>query len=184
MRSAVALCLTFAASACAYSVSFPTSTQGWTNSGAQTLTWERVGTDPTNFTAVLVNQNDSSESQVLAAQVDGTLGNTTLNPPSGGWPATGGGYRVNLVVNTTELNSILAQSPVFSINESTSTSSSSSSSTAAVTTGVLTTPAAGSTTDTASATQFTGASNNNGAVSLGAQTGLFAFLALIGAVLA
>ncbi|KAF5390531.1 hypothetical protein D9757_002626 [Collybiopsis confluens] len=191
MRSAVALCFAFAASACAYSVTFPTSTEGWTNSGAQTLTWQRVSTDQQNFTAVLVNVNDSSESQVLAAQVDGTLGNTTLNPPSGGWPSPGDGYRVNLVQNTTELNAILAQSPVFSIKQSNTTSTSSSTATVILSTGTgtgtgsgPTSPAAGSSTDSAGSTQFTGSSNNNGAVSLGAQTGLFAVLALVGAILA
>ncbi|KIK67932.1 hypothetical protein GYMLUDRAFT_68943 [Collybiopsis luxurians FD-317 M1] len=184
MRSAAALCLAFAASACAYTVISPNSAQGWVNSGAQPLTWQRVDTDPLNFTAVLVNVNDSSESQVLAAQVDGTLGNTTLNPPSGGWPSPGGGYRVNLVVNTTQLNSILAQSPIFNITESNTTSSSTSSTPAATagTATVPTTPVTGSSTDTAGVTDFTGSSN--GAVTLDAQTGMFGVLALVGALLA
>ena len=65
--------------------------------------------------------------QMLAAEVDSSLGETTVNAPSGGWP-TGGSFRVNFVKNTTELNTILAQSDEFDIKEDTSSSSSSSSS--------------------------------------------------------
>lgn len=61
---------------------------------------------------------------MLAALVDGTLGNTTVNPPSGGWPTPGGGYRVNLVQDANDLNTILAQSPEFNITQPTSKSSS------------------------------------------------------------
>jgi len=63
--------------------------------------------------------------QVLNALVDGTLGNITCNPPSGGWP-TGAGFRVNLVQDATHLNSILAQSSQFNINGSSSTTTTSS----------------------------------------------------------
>ena len=57
--------------------------------------------------------------QVLAALVDGGLGNTTLNPPSAGWPSPGPNYRLNIVANVTNLNEILAQSPPFEIELST-----------------------------------------------------------------
>jgi len=194
MRSAAAL-LSLAASAFAYQVTFPTSSEGWTNSGAQTLSWTRVDTDPTNFTVVLKNSDPSvlADEQVLAAQVDGTLGNTTLNPPSGGWPSPAGGYQVNLVQNTTELNTILAQSNDFNITES--TSSSSSSSTGSASSGSSTGTPSATTTDSAtgpdtssSGTDSTSSpssttSSKNGAVSLGAQTGLFGVLALAGALL-
>lgn len=63
--------------------------------------------------------------QVLNALVDGTLGNITCNPPSGGWP-TGSGFRVNLVQDAQHLSSILAQSSQFSINGSSSTTTTSS----------------------------------------------------------
>ncbi|KAJ3722417.1 hypothetical protein C8R42DRAFT_775712 [Lentinula raphanica] len=190
MRSAAALTLAFAASACAYSVTFPTETEGWTNSGAQTLIWSRVDTDPLNFTAVLVN-NDASilaDPQILAAQVDGTLGNTTLNPPSGGWPSPDGGFRVNLVQNTTELNTILAQSPTFNITAANTTSSSASTSGTVAASGTTaaagTTVTAASTSDASAATTST-TSFDNGAIALGsAQTGLFGVLALVGALLA
>jgi hypothetical protein len=52
--------------------------------------------------------------QVLAALVDGTLGKSNMNPPSGGWP-TGAHFRVNLVKDTNSLSSIYAQSVEFSI---------------------------------------------------------------------
>jgi hypothetical protein len=57
--------------------------------------------------------------QVLAALVDGSLGNTTVNPPSAGWPSPGTGYILNFVTEVTNLNAILAQSPPFEIELST-----------------------------------------------------------------
>lgn len=57
--------------------------------------------------------------QVLAALVEGSLGNTTVNPPSAGWPSPGTGYVVNFVSEVTNLNQILAQSPPFEIELST-----------------------------------------------------------------
>lgn len=63
--------------------------------------------------------------QVLNALVNGTLGNITCNPPSGGWP-TGDGFRVNLVQDAEHLNSILAQSSQFSINSTSTTTTGSS----------------------------------------------------------
>jgi len=61
--------------------------------------------------------------QILAALVDGTLGKTSLNPPSGGWP-TGANFRVNLVQDDSNLSAILAQSPEFTINATASTTGS------------------------------------------------------------
>ncbi|KAG5651384.1 hypothetical protein H0H81_008883 [Sphagnurus paluster] len=78
--------------------------------------------------------------QVLAAQVDGTVTNSTiaLNPPSGGWP-TGGSFRLNLVKDVNDLNTILAQSSQFSIKAPVS-SSSSQTTTSGTTLVVTTTP--------------------------------------------
>ncbi|KAE9410129.1 hypothetical protein BT96DRAFT_469509 [Gymnopus androsaceus JB14] len=189
MRSAVAL-LAFAASAYAYSVTFPSATDGWTNSGAQSLEWSRVSTDPTTFTVLLVN-DDANYSQQLAASVDGTLGNTTVNPPSGGWPSPAGAYRVNLVTNTTD-NAILAQSVEFNITAATSnststtstsgSSSASSGTTAIVNTGTAAAGTSGTNTATSASTSAT-SGTKNGAASLGVQTGLFGILALVGALL-
>ncbi|KAF8204806.1 GPI-anchored small secreted protein [Pholiota molesta] len=145
----VAACiLAFASSAFAYSVSVPNSSQGWTNQGGQPLVWQRVDTDRQNFTALLVNQQiQGFNPQILAALVDGTLGTTKLNPPSGGWP-TGAGFRVNLVQDDTDLNTILAQSPTFNITQANVTTTAST--TAATGISIVTTP-----TDTASGTTNT-----------------------------
>jgi len=56
MRNFAALFLVFSASALAYQITSPSGTKGWTNSGAQPLAWQRVDTDPLNFTAVLTNE--------------------------------------------------------------------------------------------------------------------------------
>lgn len=52
--------------------------------------------------------------KVIATNVDGTQGKTTINAPDGGWPAVGDGYRINMVQ---EDDSILAQSPKFTIKQ-------------------------------------------------------------------
>ncbi|KAI1786654.1 hypothetical protein LXA43DRAFT_1032768 [Ganoderma leucocontextum] len=125
MRSILAL-LPFAASALAYSLTGPDAATGWTTSGPNVVAWQMVSTDPANFTIVLDNQNVTpATSQVLDALVDGTLGNITVNPPSGGWKA-GKGFRVNFVKDSQDLNSILAQSPQFDITASTSSTFSTS----------------------------------------------------------
>ncbi len=55
MRSALVL-LAFAASALAYQVTEPDSVAGWTIAGPNVVSWNKVSTDPVNFTVVLVNQ--------------------------------------------------------------------------------------------------------------------------------
>jgi hypothetical protein len=124
MRTA-AILLSLTASAFAYQVTFPTKTQGWTNSGAQKLTWDRVNTDALNFSVILVNQDKSilSGPESLAALVDGTMGSTNVNPPSGGWPL-GDGFQVNLVKSEMEQSTIYAQSNQFNITTGTGSSSS------------------------------------------------------------
>ncbi|PPR04062.1 hypothetical protein CVT24_010637 [Panaeolus cyanescens] len=109
---AVLFCLF--ASSLAYSVTRPSTGQGWNNDGGQVLSWQRVDTDRANFTAVLINPNQ--EQQILAALVDGTLGTAKMNPPSGGWP-TGNGFRVRLVRDSQSLSSILAESQTFEIED-------------------------------------------------------------------
>jgi len=63
--------------------------------------------------------------QVLAASVVAAegAGNTSVRPPSGGWP-TGKGFQVNFVKSEDEVNTIYAQSNEFEIAESSSSSSS------------------------------------------------------------
>ncbi|KAF8270923.1 hypothetical protein EI94DRAFT_1569491 [Lactarius quietus] len=108
--------------ASAYSISSPGGAAGWTTAGPNVVTWQRVSTDPLNFTIVLSNQNITpSYSQELNALVDGTLGNITCSAPSTGWP-TGDGFQVNFVQDPTHLSTILAQSQQFSITQPNTTS--------------------------------------------------------------
>ncbi|OBZ77085.1 hypothetical protein A0H81_03777 [Grifola frondosa] len=199
MRSVAAL-LTFAASALAYSVSEPNNSTGWTTSGPNKVSWTKVDTDPANFTIVLVNQQvNPAVQQVLDALVDGSLGSVVVNPPSEGWKA-GSGYQVNLVKDTLDLNTILAQSGQFTIAVSSSStfSSSTGSSTLSIsntntnTAAATTTTNAGSTAGSTSGTVSPSTSDistspttsNAATPAMGMQTGLFAVLALFGAVLA
>ncbi|PFH51368.1 hypothetical protein AMATHDRAFT_3034 [Amanita thiersii Skay4041] len=125
MRASAAVLLSLSASALGYLVVVPNPSQGWTNDGSQLVVWERVETDPTSFTVVLTNTDRSVQpinNQVLAAKVDGTLKNMTVNPPSGGWPV-GRTFRVNFVNNTEDLNTIFAQSDEFEIKRANTTSS-------------------------------------------------------------
>lgn len=150
MRSTTfAAVLSFAASALAYQVTFPTATQGWTVTGPNKLTWTRVSTDATNFTALLTNQDRSilPTDEVLVAYVDGTTGTVTVNAPSNSFPV-GGGFQVNLVQDTTHLSTIYAQSNQFNITQSTASVSSTS-------TGVTTPPIASTLTVPPTATGVT-----------------------------
>ncbi|KAG9104891.1 GPI inositol deacylase [Ceratobasidium sp. 370] len=156
----------------AYQVTFPTASGKW-YSGEVTnqLTWDRVSTDATSFTIVLTNQNRAllPTDQQLIATVDGTTGKVDVPAPSGGFPV-GKGFRVNLVKSTTELNSILAQSPEFEIASGMSPVSSAS--TASMTSSVVRTslvvaPTASSPSTTSDAINATGSpSTPNGAMSV------------------
>jgi hypothetical protein len=184
MRSFIALILAFSASALAYQVTSPNQSQGWTNSGAQTLTWQRVNTDALNFTAVLTNEDRNvmpNNNQVLAALIDGTKGTTTVNPPSAGWP-TGDGFRVNFVQDASNLNTILAQSSQFSIKAANGSSTTVSGSATTVAASAIP-----SSTDSSAATptDATPKANNNAALSgFNPHIGLMAALALFGGLLA
>jgi len=189
MRSSAFLVLSFIASAWAYSVTFPTQTQGWTNSGAQTLSWTRVDTDPLNFTALLTNQDTSilATSEILAALVNGTSGTTLLNAPSAGWPV-GSGFQVNLVKDTNNFNTIYAQSNQFNI---TAVPGSSSTSTGVTTQGgntITVTPAAAATvsaTTTGSTTALNPTSSKSAALTIvGTNPVLAGVIALLGVLFA
>ncbi|EMD40904.1 hypothetical protein CERSUDRAFT_91657 [Gelatoporia subvermispora B] len=205
MRS-FAVALALAASAYAYTVTSPTNSTGWTTSGPNVVSWTKVSTDPQNFTIVLSNQASfPPTTQVLDALVDGSLGNTTVNPPSGGWKA-GSGYQVNLVQDAQNLNAILAQSNQFTIKESSSStfssgssSASSAASTAALSSapgGTLTAPSSSNTGSSTPSGSGSGALNpstsdtsttpaNNAALpAMGMQAGVWSVLALLGAMLA
>ncbi|KII94946.1 hypothetical protein PLICRDRAFT_96135 [Plicaturopsis crispa FD-325 SS-3] len=133
MRATAAVFVSLVASAVAYQVTTPSATSGWTTGGPNTLAWDRVDSDRLNFTAVLVNQDRSvlpTNNEVLAALVDGTKGSITVSAPSGGWPV-GSAFQVNLVQDSSDVNTILAQSAQFNITSSGSSSSSGASTTTA-----------------------------------------------------
>ncbi|KAJ2916421.1 hypothetical protein MD484_g4010, partial [Candolleomyces efflorescens] len=200
MYSTTLLFLSFLSTAFAFQVTRPSLTQGWTNNGPQTVTWDRVSTDATNFTIVLTNTNRQllSSDVVLASLVDAVSANSmTVNPPSGGWPTPGGSYRVNLVRSPTETTTIYAQSTEFNITAGAATTTIASTSTgtsragtATGTTGTSgTTAAAGAgsasgSSDGAATTGDVFSNNNNGAAALPFSAGLLAAAgAFIGATL-
>lgn len=74
--------------------------------------------------------------QILNALVDGTLGQISCNPPSGGWPQ-GSGFRVNLAADAEHLDTLLAQSGEFSFSAASSSSGSSTSSSSFTTSSVV-----------------------------------------------
>ncbi|EDR03054.1 uncharacterized protein LACBIDRAFT_307632 [Laccaria bicolor S238N-H82] len=186
MRSILFL-LAFISSVFAYSITSPNSNQGWTNQGAQLLTWTRVNTDRLNFTVVLTNQNITGfQPVVLATSVDGTLGSAPMNTPSGGWPSPGGSFRVNLVQDANNLDAILAQSNQFNITQGTSTISSSSTKgsttrSASSATGSTTGSATGSA--DSSSTQTSTSKSNNAVKSEFTMSSLLAFISMMGFVL-
>ncbi|KAJ7639032.1 hypothetical protein FB45DRAFT_1055226 [Roridomyces roridus] len=135
MLASLAL-LAFAASVSAITVTTPGPSSSWTNDGPQVVKWTSVSTDATNFTILLTNTNTTLVPTVnnnqqlkvipfplspnaylphLKALVNTADGTTTVNPPANGWPAVGGGYRVNLVKSTEETSTIYAQSQPFDI---------------------------------------------------------------------
>jgi hypothetical protein len=188
MRAAVIL-LSLAASAFGYQVTIPGQNYNWTNNGPQTLSWVRVSTDATNFTAILVNQDKSilTAPEALAALVDGTLGSINVNPPSGGWPL-GSGFQVNLVESAQNTDTIYAQSTQFSITSGNSSASSSSTATGVIQgSGVagplVTVTASPIATDTSSASSTPTTTSNGALPVLDAHMGFMGIAALLGALL-
>ncbi|KAI6035094.1 GPI-anchored small secreted protein [Pisolithus orientalis] len=176
----VAAILLSVSSAFAYQVTSPGGSQGWTTSGPNYLTWNRVSTDPLNFTAVLTNTNTTVmpiNNQVLNALVDGTVGTIQCNPPSGGWP-TGDGFRVNLAQDAEHLDSLLAQSDQFSITGSTTTGTSTSTTSASI--SALTSSATTTSAGTASSDTSTTPTSSSAALpGVDTQSGLLAALAAL-----
>ncbi|KAI0320245.1 Ser-Thr-rich glycosyl-phosphatidyl-inositol-anchored membrane family-domain-containing protein, partial [Amylostereum chailletii] len=122
-----------AVSTLAFSVTAPSSGQGWTLGQSNSVTWERVTTDRLNFTILLINQNATPQfQQVLDALVDtsgSTSGTTAITLPS--TVSAGDNYQVNFVQDSQSLNTILAQSGKFSIAKATASATSATSATAA-----------------------------------------------------
>jgi len=165
MRSFFAL-VALVSSACAYQVLTPSNSSGWTTAGPNIVTWQRVVTDPQNFTMLLVNQNQgvlSGGQEILVALVNGSALTYTVPPPSGGFPV-GTGFQINFVQDTQNVNTIYAQSGQFAITGSSSTISpsrdvaSASTSTSATPANPVTVTA---TTDTSGALNPTGTSTSS-----------------------
>ncbi|KZV65660.1 hypothetical protein PENSPDRAFT_586452 [Peniophora sp. CONT] len=121
MRSVFAL-LSLAASALAFEVIEPSASQNWRLAADNnTVSWSSVKTDRSNFTIVLVNQDQTpAYSQIISALVDTSLNSIAISLPNTN-------YRVNLVQDSENLNTILAQSNDFEVlaaSSSTSTSAS------------------------------------------------------------
>jgi len=125
MWSSLFALISFVACACAYQVTSPGGATGWTTVGPNTVSWQRVNSDALNFTLLLVNTNDSSVQQILAALVDGTTGTFTVRSPNPALPV-GNNFRVNLVKDSQSLTTIYAQSQEFAITQSSTTTSPSS----------------------------------------------------------
>ncbi|KAG0709818.1 hypothetical protein DFH29DRAFT_15980 [Suillus ampliporus] len=184
MRSFAAILLASITSTFAYQVTAPGDSQGWTTVGPNYLTWVRVDTDPSNFTAVLTNTNQAvmpQGPQVLNALVDGTLGQIICNPPSGGWPQ-GTGFRVNLAKDAEDLDTLLAQSNQFAITTSNSSASSSPTSGTPSTTFPTTavTPTTSAST-TSSDTSTTPTGTNAAVIGMNVETGFLTAVAALAA---
>ncbi|KAH8113450.1 hypothetical protein DFH11DRAFT_1727921 [Phellopilus nigrolimitatus] len=195
--SALLSILSVALSVSALQVTNPSTTSGWTSTGSNTLSWNRVSTDPTNFTVVLTNTDRSvmpTNNLVLANFVDATSGSSlAIVAPSGGFNV-GGNFRVNLVQTPDELNSIYAQSNTFNITAG-SSSSASGASTVSVsalgsTSGTGTSSSVKGTTATISPTGASGTSStgtntnlNPSSTSTNAAPPRYADLGLLGAML-
>ncbi|KAJ5634523.1 hypothetical protein N7528_002365 [Penicillium herquei] len=90
-----------------------------------TVRWQAVSTDPDTMDIYLVNQNVYPNTQELvASNVDTSLGKYTIKAKDVGDVDTGRGYQVNFV--STENGGILAQSSEFRVTPSKAASASSS----------------------------------------------------------
>jgi hypothetical protein len=118
MQFFVAL-LALAASAVAYDVTAPTSADKWTTIGPNKFSWNRVSSDPHNFTLVLTNQDSSLLPQnvplQLAALTDGgdNSGSIQVRPPSTDLPV-GKGFKLRMLASI-DNSQILAESQSFEI---------------------------------------------------------------------
>ncbi|KAL7411547.1 hypothetical protein BDY24DRAFT_443178 [Mrakia frigida] len=124
----------FAASALAIIIETPSN---WTSSGPNELKFETVATDPTSFAIALVNQNTTflSDPIVLVQNQSASSTSVMVSPDCNlvtAYPV-GGGFQVNFVRDAQSLDSIIGQSNLFNITQSSDTTCDSSSSTAAAT---------------------------------------------------
>ncbi|CAE6501906.1 unnamed protein product [Rhizoctonia solani] len=172
MRSSFVALLSLIASAAAYQVTYPQSTDKWfAGTVTNTLKWDQVSTDAATFCLVLVNEDRSLlpvNNQQLIATVPGSTGTIEVPAPSGGFPV-GKGFRVNMVKSPTDVNTILAQSPEFEIVSGTGTSSGTLSATSSVSRSVVVvspTSAAAATTTSSDLNPTSTPRSSNGAMSI------------------
>ncbi|KAJ7068475.1 GPI-anchored small secreted protein [Mycena amicta] len=191
MFKSLLLAVVFVASTVsAFTVTSPGTGQNFTTDGSNTVAWTMVPTDRSNFTIVLSNGNPA-EDEELKALVQASDGTTTVDPPAQGWPAPGSQtWRINLVQDSENLDTILAQSSQFTFAAPKVTATSSSSSSTA-TLATVQTPATTSETTTTSAqdasptdTTTTPVTNSSGAAAFGANTALISAFVLLSLVLA
>ncbi|KAJ6515683.1 GPI-anchored small secreted protein [Mycena sanguinolenta] len=188
MFSPIAFLAAFVASVSGFTILTPNPSKGWTNDGQNTITWTSDASDPANFTILLENLNNTSaEPQQLAALVVTSDGNTTVNPPSEGWPAVGGNYVVQFVQSTENITGQLAKSDAFSIEAPAVSSGSNTQSSTATT--PATTPANQNTgsgaSSTGSSSPSPSATGSSAALpNMSVHTGLVGGLVLLSALLA
>ncbi|KAK7061890.1 hypothetical protein R3P38DRAFT_2832130 [Favolaschia claudopus] len=185
MFSPLVVLAAFAASVSAITIISPNPSQGWTNDGAQSITWQAVDSDPKNFTILLLNDatNVAPVPQQLAALVVTSLNKIDVNPPATGWPAPGTKYRIKFVADAEHLNSQLCQSDEFAIRAPALSSGSST----LPSTPVLppTSPGASQPTDGTPSDSGAPTPTNSGALpGMSLQTSLVGALVVLGAFLA
>ncbi|TEB35783.1 hypothetical protein FA13DRAFT_1728638 [Coprinellus micaceus] len=197
MHAATLVFLSVLSTAFGFQVTRPSLSQGWTNNGPQTVAWDRVATDASNFSIVLTNLDRSvlSTDIVLADFVDATSASSiSVSQPSSGWPTTGGSYRVNLVKSKNEQTTIYAQSTEFNITAGAATESAKSTSATSSSAGTASrsqSTATGSSTDSADGSASTDSSMSSPLTTGNSASGNFALsagvvtaaVAMIGSVL-
>jgi len=189
--SVLSAALLFASTAFGLSVTSPVEGALWDASqNTQTVGWNSVSTDPTNFTVVLVNMVVyPNTNTVLKQDVLTSSGSTSVTAPSSGWP-TGKGFQINLVQNNPTGVAILAQSQQFNITGTSKPSSSASSPSRSSTSLSVNSNTAGgnlpsSSTDSSLPSEtFTSQGNTGGAMGLTVQMGYVVGFALVGALFA
>ncbi|KIJ56765.1 hypothetical protein M422DRAFT_22914 [Sphaerobolus stellatus SS14] len=147
--------LSLVLSVIAITVTQPSEDTTWSANGPNQVSWQLVSTDPTNF-GVVLTQNGLFI-QNLAGNVDGTKGSITITASV----PTGGSYRVNIVKDLQDVNTILAQSPQFDISSSGSSGAGSSGSSSSTQSGQVTVTVTPSSTTPPSATKSTASSASN-----------------------
>jgi hypothetical protein len=110
--------LLFAAAARAIQITSPANGTVWSSGEAQTIAWDSVNTDPSEFVLAVQIQQPFSTQQI--ATVDTSAGSYSWTPPAS---LVGTDYRINFL--NPKDNGILAQSGYFDVEQGTAVPSSS-----------------------------------------------------------